>query len=215
MSGRLFGYLKEAVHREPCSMLCGSLDGKGVWVGVDTCIRVAEPLSGCPSEHIATFLTGYVLSHFSHVLLFATPWTVAHQALLSMGFSRQEYWSGLACPPSVLLQYKIKSLKNERCCRYTCIGIKRWLQHGNRHKEGKGYKAGYTQKSACLRVGLALPFHCCGTRAEFIELPRAPVPPSGNWGGYLTSCWRTEGDSPLKGHCAWHTLSAQKIILLS
>ena len=31
----------------------------------------------------------------SHVRLFATPWTVAHQAPLSMGFSRQEYWSGL------------------------------------------------------------------------------------------------------------------------
>ena len=31
----------------------------------------------------------------SHVQLFATPWTVAYQALLSMGFSRQEYWSGL------------------------------------------------------------------------------------------------------------------------
>ena len=28
----------------------------------------------------------------------ATPWTVAHQAPLSMGFSRQEYWSGLPCP---------------------------------------------------------------------------------------------------------------------
>ena len=30
---------------------------------------------------------------------FATPWTVAHQALLSMGFSRQEYWSGLPFLP--------------------------------------------------------------------------------------------------------------------
>jgi len=35
----------------------------------------------------------------SHVPLFATPWTVAHQALLSMGFFRQEYWSGLLFPP--------------------------------------------------------------------------------------------------------------------
>ena len=35
----------------------------------------------------------------SHVQLFATPWTIAHQALLSMGFSRWEYWSGLPCPP--------------------------------------------------------------------------------------------------------------------
>ena len=31
--------------------------------------------------------------------LTATFWTVSHQALLSMGFSRQEYWSGLPCPP--------------------------------------------------------------------------------------------------------------------
>jgi len=34
----------------------------------------------------------------SHVRLFVTPWTVAHQAPLSMGFSRQEYWSGLPFP---------------------------------------------------------------------------------------------------------------------
>ena len=40
-----------------------------------------------------------VLSHFSRVRLLVTPWTVAHQAPLSMGFSRQEYWSGLPCPP--------------------------------------------------------------------------------------------------------------------
>ena len=35
----------------------------------------------------------------SCVRLFATPWTVACQAPLPMGFSRQEYWSGLSCPP--------------------------------------------------------------------------------------------------------------------
>ena len=35
----------------------------------------------------------------SHFWLFATPQTVAHQALLSMGFSRQEHWSGLPYPP--------------------------------------------------------------------------------------------------------------------
>ena len=37
----------------------------------------------------------------SHALLFATPWTVTHQAPLSMGLSRQEYWNGLPCPPPV------------------------------------------------------------------------------------------------------------------
>ena len=35
---------------------------------------------------------------FSRVQLCVTPWTVAHQAPLSMGFSRQEYWSGLPFP---------------------------------------------------------------------------------------------------------------------
>ena len=40
-----------------------------------------------------------LFSCFSHVQLFATLWTAAHQAPLSMGFSRQECWTGLPCPP--------------------------------------------------------------------------------------------------------------------
>ena len=39
-----------------------------------------------------------VCSLHSYVRLFATPWTIVLQALLSMGFSRQEYWSGLSFP---------------------------------------------------------------------------------------------------------------------
>ena len=63
------------------------------------------------------------LSHFRYAQLFATLWTVAHQALLSMDFSRQEHWSGLPCPPpgifltqgwnsclSSLLHYQVGSL---------------------------------------------------------------------------------------------------------
>ena len=44
----------------------------------------------------------------SCVQLFATPWTVSHQALPSMGFSRQEYWSGLPFPPGDLPNPGIK-----------------------------------------------------------------------------------------------------------
>ena len=40
-----------------------------------------------------------MLSNFSHVWLFATLWTVARQAPLSVEFSRQEYWSWFPCPP--------------------------------------------------------------------------------------------------------------------
>ena len=39
-----------------------------------------------------------VLSHFIRVQLFATLWIISHQAPLSMGFCRQEYWSGSPCP---------------------------------------------------------------------------------------------------------------------
>ena len=49
---------------------------------------------------VPSFMPGStrVPSPFSCVRLFATPWTVARQAPLSVGFSRQEYWSGLPCP---------------------------------------------------------------------------------------------------------------------
>ena len=40
-----------------------------------------------------------MLSHFGYVQLFATLWTIVCQASLSMGFSRQKYWSGLPFPP--------------------------------------------------------------------------------------------------------------------
>ena len=48
---------------------------------------------------IYTLALKVLLCCFSSVLLFATLWTVVHQAPLSMGFSRQEYWSRLPCPP--------------------------------------------------------------------------------------------------------------------
>ena len=51
------------------------------------------------------------LSCFSCVQLFVTPWTIAHQALLSMGFFRQEYWNGLPClPPGDLPNQRIKAI---------------------------------------------------------------------------------------------------------
>ena len=43
----------------------------------------------------------------SHVQLFATPWTGAHQVPLSMEFSCQEYWSGLSFPPPRNLAYPV------------------------------------------------------------------------------------------------------------
>ena len=62
-----------------------------------------------------------LLSPFSRVQVFATPWTLTHQAPLSMGFSRQEYWSGLPfLPPGHLPEPGLKSTSH-----VSCIG--RWV----------------------------------------------------------------------------------------
>ena len=62
-------------------------------------------------------VSGYSLllllfSHSSHVRLFVTPWTVARQAPLSLGFPRQEYWSGLPFPPGDLPDSGIEPLSS-------------------------------------------------------------------------------------------------------
>ena len=54
----------------------------------------------CHKEHsmmITVFVTPWTVWCDSNIS--AAPWTVARQAPLSMGFSRQEHWSGLPCPP--------------------------------------------------------------------------------------------------------------------
>ena len=60
-----------------------------------------------PSESCLLFPVNEDLDHvivvmqsLSHLQLFETPWTAAHQALLFIGFFRQEYWSGLSFPSS-------------------------------------------------------------------------------------------------------------------
>ena len=53
----------------------------------------------CPVFCVHNLCCTCMLSRSSHVQLFETSWTIACQAPLSTGFSRQEFWSGLPCPP--------------------------------------------------------------------------------------------------------------------
>ena len=67
-----------------------------------------------------------LLSHvLLFVLLFSSPWTIAHQAPLSMGFPRQEYWSGLPFPsPGDLPDPGIKSRSPARGLnRFSCVQL--------------------------------------------------------------------------------------------
>ena len=91
--------------------VCATFENKGVLIG-----KVLKALTACSCPpfltsskelwlggyfliFIAYIMHAYVFCHFSHFWLFVTLWTAACQATLFMGFFRQEYWSGLLCPP--------------------------------------------------------------------------------------------------------------------
>ena len=71
-------------------MLCILIPADEIRVGLKEEVYIFEP----DLREVCT-----VLSHFCRVQLFVTLWTIAHQAPLSMGFSWQEYLSGMPCPP--------------------------------------------------------------------------------------------------------------------
>ena len=79
------------------------------WVAMSFSRGFSRPVSLASPALAAGFITAppgkpqpgillLLLSHFSRVRLFETPWTIPRQAPLSMGFSRQRYWSGLPFP---------------------------------------------------------------------------------------------------------------------
>ena len=91
-----------------------------------------------PNIYLVKFIISYnflcvcMLSHFSRVQIFETPWAVAHQAPLSMGFSRQEYWSGLPCPsPGDLPDPEIKprSLMSPALAGGFFTTVPTWVSH--------------------------------------------------------------------------------------
>ena len=82
---------------QSCPILCDSIDGS----------PPGSPIPGIPQartmEWVAISFSNawkwkVKVKLLSHVRLLATPWTAAHQAPLPMGFSRQEYWSGVPLP---------------------------------------------------------------------------------------------------------------------
>ena len=69
----------------------------GIFICMCVCICVCVYLHMCDWLYINIHML-LLLSRFSHVWLCATPWAAAHQAPPSLGFSRQEHWSGLPFP---------------------------------------------------------------------------------------------------------------------
>ena len=83
-----------AAHQAPPSM---GFSRQEHWSGVP--LPSPSALVGINKDLANVCVLFCVLNYFSRVLLFVTLWTVTCQAPLLMGFFRQEYWSGLLCPP--------------------------------------------------------------------------------------------------------------------
>ena len=87
---------------QSCLTLCDPIDGSPPGSPVPGILQ-ARTLELVAISFSSAWKWKVKVKSLSRVWLFATPWTAAHQAPLSMGFSRQEYWSGVPLPSEKLL----------------------------------------------------------------------------------------------------------------
>ena len=114
-----------------------------------------------------------LLSCFSRVRLCATPWTAAYQAPLSVGFSRQEYWSGVPLPSPFMYIY---------VCVCVCVCVYIYVTAADKkssHKSFLSIPKGLRKEQPSKREGFRHPFlystqnlkknkikHCGGTVSQ-------------------------------------------------
>ena len=83
--------------RQSCPTLCNSIDGSPPGSPIPGILQ-ARTLQWVAISFSNAWKWKVKVKSLSHVRLFVTPWTAAYQAPPSMGFSRQEYWSGVSLP---------------------------------------------------------------------------------------------------------------------
>ena len=92
--------------RVGCHFLLQCMKVKSEREVAQSCPTLSDPMDCSPPDFSIREIFqarvrewGAIAFHLSRIWLCVTQWTVAHQAPLSMGFSRQEHWSGSPCPP--------------------------------------------------------------------------------------------------------------------
>ena len=148
------------------------------------------------TSHLTT-LPACMLSRFSRVRLFATPWVVARQTSLSLGFSRREYWSGLPFPslrdlpdPGIEPMYlslagrffTTEPLGKPWCvCVYARVFVCVCVQVGNLHRSSgsQGLRGPQALRSACF---------CLSTDSSV---------------GWRGSCWAMASSLSFLGRHTW------------
>ena len=119
---------------QSCPTLCDPIDGSPPGSPVPGIFQ-ARTLEWVAISFSNAWKWKVKVKSLSYLWLFETPWTAAHQAPLSMGFSRQEYWSGLPLPyPEYRCELDVK--KAEQQCFWTMV-LKKTLESPLNSKEIK------------------------------------------------------------------------------
>ena len=98
---------------QSCLTLCDPIDGSPPGSALPGILQ-ARTLEWVAISFFSAWKWKVKVKSLSHVWLFATPWTAAYQAPPSMGFSRQEYWSGVPLPSPGLIISQIISLFSDQ-----------------------------------------------------------------------------------------------------
>ena len=96
---------------QSCLTLCDPIDGSPPGPTIPGILQ-ARTLEWVAISFSSAWKWKVKVKSLSRVRLFVTPWTVAHQAPASMGFSRQEYWSGVPLPSQYL--FNMTKFRNSR-----------------------------------------------------------------------------------------------------
>ena len=102
---------------QSCPTLCNPKDGSAPGSPVPGILQ-ARTLEWVAISFFNVWKWKVKVRLISHVRLLATPWTAAHQAPPSMGFSRQEYWSGVPLPSPEAYTKKHQNLLMEGAKKY-------------------------------------------------------------------------------------------------
>ena len=100
---------KHAKSLQSCPTLCDPIDGSPPGSPIPGILQ-ARTLEWVAISFSGAWKWKVKVKTLSRIWLLATPWTTAHQAPPSMGFSRQEYWSGLPLPSPISHNSRIKIL---------------------------------------------------------------------------------------------------------
>ena len=171
-----------------CPTLCDSIDSSPPGSPVPGILQ-ARTLEWVAISFTSAWKWKVKVKLLSRVRLLATPWTAAYQAPPPMGFSRQEYWSGVPLPsPTQFLQCPLYQLRMSTCS--WCIALSKLCFWAWGISEGQNFHVSFELSPfGCCSFGKSCPTVLRPHGLQHTRLLSPPVPPSICSNSNLLSRW--------------------------